>query len=130
MSGAGGNTLGSFNTASGACALFSNTTGNNNIAFGLNAGANLTTGSNNIHIGNAGDVDDSNTIRIGTTVTQTRTFIAGIRGVTTANANAVNVVVDSAGQLGTVSSSRGVKDDIADMGEASGVLMRLRPVTF
>ena len=40
------------------------------------------------------------------------------------------MVVDSAGQLGTISSSRKVKDDIADMGEASSLLMRLRPVTF
>jgi len=33
-------------------------------------------------------------------------------------------VIDSAGQLGTASSSRRVKDDIADMGEASRTLMR------
>ncbi len=63
-------------------------------------------------------------------MTQTATFIAGIRGVTTANANAVVVLVDSAGQLGTVSSSRRVKDEIADMGGASHALMKLRPVTF
>ncbi len=49
---------------------------------------------------------------------------------TTGIADAIAVVVDSAGQLGTVSSSRRVKDDIADMGEASSTLMKLRPVTF
>ena len=45
-------------------------------------------------------------------------------------ANAVAVVIDGAGQLGTVSSSRRVKDDIADMAGASSALLRLRPVTF
>src|SRR5438445_382515 len=124
------NTIGGQNTASGGAALFSNTTGSFNTAIGLNAGFNLTTGSNNIDIGNRGVAAESSTIRIGTPVTHTSTFIAGIRGVTTANANAVAVVVDSAGQLVTVSSSRRVKDDIADMGGASGVLMKLRPVTF
>ena len=49
---------------------------------------------------------------------------------TTGNANAIPVLIDTAGQLGTVSSSRRVKDDITDMGAASGGLMNLRPVTF
>ena len=39
-------------------------------------------------------------------------------------------MVNSAGQLGTMSSSRRFKDDIQDMGEASSDLMKLRPVTF
>jgi hypothetical protein len=63
-------------------------------------------------------------------VSQTRAFIAGIRGVTTGNANAVAVLIDSSGQLGTVSSSRRFKDDIANMDAASSALMKLRPVTF
>ena len=49
---------------------------------------------------------------------------------TTANANAVAVLIDSAGQLGTISSSRRFKEDIQDMGEMSRRLLRLRPVTF
>ena len=49
---------------------------------------------------------------------------------TTGVADAIPVMVDSAGQLGTVSSSRRFKFDIADMGDASSGLMRLRPVTF
>jgi hypothetical protein len=49
--------------------------------------------------------------------------------VTTDNADAVNVLIDSAGQLGTVSSSRRVKRDIAPLG-ALRPLMRLRPVSF
>ena len=56
--------------------------------------------------------------------------MAGIRGVTSGVADAIPVMVDSVGQLGTVSSSRRFKFDIADMGDASTGLMRLRPVTF
>ena len=45
-------------------------------------------------------------------------------------ANAVDVVIDGSGQLGTVSSSRRYKKDIQDMGRASAGLLDLRPVTF
>lgn len=121
------NTTGGANTAVGMNALANNTTGSSNIAIGNQAGGNLT-GSNNIAIGNIGVAGDTGTIRIGDS-NQTRTFIAGIRGVTTATA-AIPVVVGTDGQLGTTSSSRRVKDDIADMGTASDVLMKLRPVIF
>jgi len=134
------NTTGSYNTAVGISALNSNAAGNSNIAIGLNAAINVFPGnSNNIHIGNAGAVGDSGTIRIGSAVpmpncdfcgTQTSFFAAGIRGVTTGNQDAIPVVIDSNGQLGTVSSSRRFKEDIQDMGEASSGLLRLRPVTF
>jgi len=122
------NTSGLNNTAFGVGALQSNTTGNNNVGIGSGAGNLLTTGVNNIAIGNTGVAAESSTIRIGTG--QTRAFIAGIRDVTTGAADAVSVVVDSTGQLGTVSSSRRFKVDIADMGEASSTLMKLHPVTF
>jgi hypothetical protein len=122
------NTTGYDNTAFGMGALQANTTGNGNTAVGYAAGIYLTTGSNNIDVGNAGIAAESNTMRIGNG--QTRTFIAGIRGVTTGLNNAVAVMVDSNGQLGTISSSRRFKDDIAEMAGASGGLMRLRPVTF
>lgn len=56
--------------------------------------------------------------------------MAGIRGRTTGNADAIPVLIDSAGQLGTVSSSRRFKEDIHDMGHASERLLQLRPVTF
>jgi hypothetical protein len=72
---------------------------------------------------------EANTIRIGDTDTQTRAFIAGINGVTTAG-QAVPVFVDANGQLGTVSSSRRYKFDVAEMGASTADLMRLRPVTF
>ena len=53
-----------------------------------------------------------------------------MRGITTNLNNAVPVLIDDNGQLGTVSSSRRFKEDIADMGATSRDLMRLRPVTF
>src|SRR4029079_11778549 len=61
---------------------------------------------------------------------QTATFIAGVRGATTVNANAIPVVVDSAGQLGTVSSSRRFKDEIKPMDNSSEAILGLKPVTF
>jgi len=124
------NTTGSFNTANGDGALISNTTGNSNIALGLSAGQNLTTGSNNIDIGNFGVAGESRRIRIGTAGTQTKTFIAGIRGVETQNENAVPVVIDSAGQLGTESSSRRFKKEIKPMDQTSEAILGLKPVTF
>jgi hypothetical protein len=124
----GSSTTGSFNVAVGG-ALYKST-GDWNIAIGETAGELLTSGNQNIYVGNPGAATESKTIRIGTGAVHTRTFVAGVRNVTTGQANAINVVVDSAGQLGTLSSSRDVKDEIADMGEASGVLGALRPVTF
>ena len=124
-----GSNNGGGNTAAGYAVLGRLATGSNNIAIGAGAGSSLTAGDNNIYIGNVGVEADSNTIRIGDS-NQTRTFIAGIRGVTTAVADGVAVVVDSAGQLGTISSARRFKDDIADMNDASAALMKLRPVTF
>jgi len=56
--------------------------------------------------------------------------MAGIRGVTTGIANAIPVLIDSAGQLGTVSSTRRVKHNIKDMGNDSAAIYKLRPVTF
>jgi Chaperone of endosialidase len=123
------NTTGVGNTANGQIALSGNTTGSFNTALGAEAGVNLTTGDNNIDIGNGGVADDSSTIRIGSE-SQTRTFIAAIRGVTTGIADAVNVVIDSNGQLGTMSSSRRFKKDIEPMEAASEAILALRPVTF
>ena len=61
---------------------------------------------------------------------QTRAFFAGIRGVATGNNDAVNVVIDSDGQLGTVSSSRRFKKEINPMDTASEAILALKPVTF
>jgi hypothetical protein len=122
------NTTGGNNTASGACALCSITTGSNNTALGYYAGNNLTTGNYNMMIGNEGTSPDDHTIRMGDV--QTKTFIAGIRGTITGVSDAVPVVIDENGQLGTISSSRRFKEDIQDMGDVSSGLMRLRPVTY
>src|SRR5262249_61907628 len=54
----------------------------------------------------------------------------GVRGTIRGVANAVSVVIDSNGQRGTINSSRRYKEDIQDMGNASGGLMKLRPVTY
>ena len=125
------NTTGSSNTAIGVVALFNNTTGNSNIAIGYRPAINVDGGnSNNIHIGNGGSFSDNGAIRIGTPGLQSSFFAAGVRGVTTGSNNAVPVMIDSNGQLGTVSSSRRFKEDIENMGAASHDLMRLRPVTY
>jgi len=125
------NTTGQTNTAIGNFALNKNSDGNGNIAVGYQAADSVSShNSNNIHIGSAGVFADSGVVRIGTTGTQLSFFAAGVRGVATGLADAVPVVIDGNGQLGTVSSSRRFKEDIQDMGDASRGLMRLRPVTF
>jgi hypothetical protein len=110
-------------------ALGSNFLGNNNIALGYSAGSAITDGDFNIDIGNSGVFDESNTIRIGDS-NQSSCFIAGIRGLTTGNADAVPVLIDSAGQLGTMSSSRRFKKEIKPMDKASEAILALKPVSF
>jgi hypothetical protein len=122
------NTTGNFNTANGDLALMHNTTGSNNIALGSSAGINLTTGSNNIDIGAGGSAGEANTIRIGKSGTQQKTFIAGIFGKTVANG--VGVIVGTTGQLGTVVSSARFKEAIKPMDKASEAILALKPVTF
>lgn len=109
--------------------------GSQNIIIG-NASGQALNGSEheNIYISHVGVLGETNTTRIGTqsggTANQTKCFISGIRGVTTGVADAVNVLIDSAGQLGTVSSSARFKENIKDMGDQSSNVMKLRPVTF
>jgi hypothetical protein len=150
------NTTGYYNTAIGSFALFGNTvgssntaigyqagqsgssgsSGSNNIAIGYNAGSISGGSSNNIHIGTVGSPNDNGTIRIGGNTaltdpyTQTQFFASGIRGTTTANNDAIPVVIDSAGQLGTISSSRRVKRDIHDMRDTTATILNLHPVEF
>src|SRR5690606_1927696 len=122
-------TAGWGNTAVGVISLNELTTGVHNIAIGADSGNGITTGSNNISIGTDLISNSSRTIRIGGS-THDRAFIAGIRDTTTGNNNAVTVVIDSAGQLGTVSSSMRSKESIADLGDVASALQRLRPVQF
>jgi hypothetical protein len=128
------NTMGNSNTAVGSDSLFANingagntavgsnallnSTGNNNLALGSGAGIFVKTADNVICIGAAGgDVSGS-------------CFIGRIRGATTANNDAIPVLIDSEGQLGTVSSSRRFKREIKPMDKASEAILALRPITF
>lgn len=140
------NATNTYNTGLGANAGNPLTTGQFNTLLGSRTGATLTTGSNNVLIGDSADVGAagtansiiigqgvastaSNQIRIGG-LAHTTCFIRGIRGIATGALDAVNVLVDSNGQLGTISSSQRFKENIADIGDLSSKLYGLRPVTF
>jgi len=129
------NDSGSFNTANGAFALFNNTEGSDNTATGDNALLNNTTGSDNIALGSSAGsavIDASSVIAIGSDGgnVSDSCFIGNIRDVQTQNADAIPVVVDSAGQLGTISSSQRFKTAIRPMSKASEAVLALKPVTF
>jgi hypothetical protein len=114
------NTGGGANTAIGLGALIFNTTGSGNTALGFEAGSGVTTANNVIVIGaTAGGANVSNSC-----------FIGHIRDVTTANADAIPVMIDSDSQLGTISSSRRFKREIKPMEQASEAILALKPVTF
>src|SRR4029077_15734756 len=91
------NTTGTENTAIGAGALKNDTGGSRNTALGDGAGYRVTAANHVICIDTQGaNVSGS-------------CFIGSIRGATTANADAIPVLIDSAGQLGTLGSSRRFK---------------------
>ena len=117
---------GNGNVAVGPHALQNNSSGSENIALGDSAGASIT-GYNNIDIGNSGQPGENDTIRIG--ASQTKTYIAGIYNVTTGAAS-IPVLIDAAGQVGTMSSSRRFKKEIKQMDETSDAILALKPVTF
>jgi len=99
------NTTGSGNTALGTGTLENLVSGIENVALGNGAGINLNgSESFDIDLYSPGVAGESSTIRIGRSPNQTATFIAGINGAT--------------------------KQDIADLGAESDVLMKLRPVAF
>lgn len=113
------------------------TTGSYNCLIGETAGTAYTSSeSSNIMIGSAaGTVGESNKCRIGSGTGAgngqiNKTFIHGIRGITTDAADAIAVLISSTGQLGTVSSSIRFKENVNDMGDASSPMMSLRPVVF
>jgi hypothetical protein len=88
------------------------------MALGFSTGNGVTTASGVICIGTAG-ANVSNSC-----------FIGHIRNVTTAQNNAIPVLIDSAGQLGTMSSSRRYKKEIKAMDKTSEAILALKPVTF
>ena len=128
------NTAGDYNTANGLKSLYSNTTGNDNTAFGVNAlrnnsgssnvglgtnaGKNLTTGSGNVCIGAAvlGVAGESNTTRI--------------RNIYSSVASGRAVYVNSDNKIGTLASTRRVKNDIKPMDKVSEAVLALKPVSF
>jgi hypothetical protein len=145
------NTGGSFNTALGSGALLNKTGGSSNVAVGANALSHAftqnfnvalgtsallqSTGGSNTAVGTAAGFNvttASGVISIGSFGANVNNscFIGHIRNVQTANANAIPVVIDSAGQLGTVSSSRRFKKEIKPIDQTSEAILGLKPVTF
>ena len=122
------NMSGAYNVAVGVNALTYSRRGNYNIALGTYAGFNLKSGDYNIYIGNNAVASESGSIRIGDRRYDTNTYIAGISGVTVAAG--AQVVVDTTGHLGTVTSSARFKDNIRPMKDASRAILSLQPVTF
>ena len=112
------NTTGAFNTASGTLALFHNTSGRENTAIGDSAGLNLTTGDGNVCIGYdvRGVAGEFNTTRI--------------RNIYSSLVSERPVYVTSDNKLGTLLSTRRVKNDIKPMDKASEAILALKPVTF
>ena len=124
-------TTGDVNTALGAFSLTNFQTGDNNIAVGDSAGITLQNGSNNIYIGaDSGSSTETGNIRIGNNAVHTKAFISSIRGTTTTNNDAIPVLIDSSGQLGTTSSSIRYKENILSINNSSDVLYGLNPVSF
>jgi Chaperone of endosialidase len=147
------NTIGSSNMAVGESALLVNTTGDGNVAIGVsalrnnnasenvaighNAGLNMTEGSHTVLIGTSAGANIQKAFNVicigeaagGANVSGT-CFIGNIVGITTQHNDAVPVVIDSAGQLGTASSSRRYKTDIKTMDKASESILALKPVSF
>lgn len=131
-------TTGGFNIAIGDTTLASLTTGSSNTIVGSESASGYTTSeSDNIILGRqvSGTAGESNVLRIGAatgtgTSKVNKAVICGIRGITTGNADAVAVLVDSANQLGTVSSSIRYKENVHDMEDNSELIMDLRPVVF
>ena len=121
-----------YNTAIGFAALQNNISGSDNVALGRDAGINHSTGDDNIYIRNDGLANEVGTIRIGTQIVHSSTYIAGIAN-TTLTTNTAPVVVDTTtGQLGhaMATSSQRFKDDIKPMAKASEAILSLKPVTF
>jgi len=129
------NTTGNDNVATGVRALFSNTTGSSNTAIGSSALPNNTSGTFNIAVGAGagGAITNAfNCIAIGhqgANVNQS-CFIGNIRNAVVAP-DAVPVLIDSAGKLGTTNgSSRRFKTHVTPMDKASESILALKPVTF
>ena len=107
------------NTAIGDLTLENTTSGFFNVALGAAAGVDQTTGHNNIYIGQGsfGVAGESHTCYIQEIFGQTST-------------GGAFVFINSAGKLGTTTSSKRFKEDINPMDKSSEALFALKPVTF
>ena len=115
-------TTASQNTCYGSATGSSIITGNQNICLGYNTASGLTTGSNGIYIGFQTaplTSSETNTCRI-----------SNIRGTTTLTTNGIPVLIDSNNMLGTTSSTRDVKTQVAPMQNTTDMIMKLNPVQF
>jgi hypothetical protein len=113
------NATGNANVAVGDLTLPSQTSGAFNTAIGAAAGFFHQTGDNNIYIGQGsfGVANESHTC-----------YIQEIFG--KLSSGGALVFVNSAGKLGTSTSSKRFKDEIKPMDKASEALFELKPVTF
>lgn len=111
------NLTGASNTAVGVNALVSSR-GSNNVGLGANTGQNLSNGSNNVYIGSnvVGVAGESNTTRI--------------KNVYGSMASGRAVYVNSDLKIGTLASTRRVKENIKPMDKASEAILALKPVSF
>ena len=128
------NTTGNSNTAMGKSALKSNSSGSNNTAMGFNALSN-NTGANNLGLGfNAGNAltAGSGNVCIGAGVLGVagESNITRIRNVYSSLASGRIVYVTSNNKIGTLASTRRVKNDIKPMDKVSEAVLALKPVSF
>lgn len=148
-----GSYQGTLNTSVGYLSGISVTTGYRNSFYGYHAGYQLTTGIGNLLCGYntgtsytsdesfniilgysiAGTAGEDNVLRIGDGTGTgngqiNAAYISGITGKTSTGGAAV--YVNSSNLLGTSTSNRDSKQNIADMGDDSSVIYNLRPRTF
>jgi hypothetical protein len=128
------NTTAGDNTAIGTTALFSNTTGEFNIAIGSQALRDNVTGDSNTAIGDSAgfNITGSGNVCIGAGVNGVagESNITRIRNVYGSVATERAVYVTSDNRIGTLSSSRRYKEQIAPMEKASEAIHSLSPVSF
>jgi YHS domain-containing protein len=116
--------------------FITNTTGSHNTAIGESAGYFIPPpGDYNIYVGAGAGLHSSagenNAIRIGDNLPETSGASACyIGGIFNQTAFSAAVFVDSGGHLGTQTSSKRFKEDIAPVNAASEALFGLQPVTF
>jgi hypothetical protein len=114
-------TTGIRNTGIGIGAFTTLLTGSNNTGLGESAGLNyIGAESDNVLISHRGVVGESNVMRIGTAGTQTSCYVSGIRDVATVMPDAMPVVIDSLGQLGTASIPTFLAYQVGDVANVTG----------